>query len=409
MFDLPRGVTMSQQPRQFDVIVLGAGAAGLMCAIEAGRRGRRVLLLDHADAIGKKILISGGGRCNFTNLGCTWENFLSENPHFARSALARYTPQDFIAKVESHGIAYHEKTLGQQFCDRSARDIVTMLERECAEAGVKIQVSTRVDGVAPKEGGGFSVATASGVLQAESVVIATGGLSIPKMGATGFGYEVARGLGIRMIEPRPGLVPLVFSAENREQWCDLSGVSAEVVASGATPAKRGAKAPQFREKLLITHRGVSGPAALQISSYWKPGEPLEFDLAPDREVFAAAKEERDWAATMLAAKSVLPGRWAERWVATHAPDARVLSNAAIAAMEQAIHAWRVVPAGTEGYAKAEVTAGGVDTAELDPRTLEARKVPGLFFIGEVVDVTGWLGGYNFQWAWASGFCAGQAA
>ncbi len=395
--------------RQFDVIVLGGGAAGLMCAIEAGKRGRRVLLLDHAEAVGKKILISGGGRCNFTNLGCTSENFLSENPHFARSALARYTPQDFIAMVEAHRIPYHEKTLGQQFCDRSSRDIVTMLERECAEAGVKIQVSTRVDSVVANEGGGFSVESSAGVLRAESVVIATGGLSIPKMGATGFGYDVARGFGLSIVETRPALVPLTFSAEDRDAWCDLSGVSAEVVATSEKPLKRGAKQPRFREKLLITHRGVSGPAVLQISSYWKPGEALEFDLAPGLDVFGGMTEYRDWAAAMAGVKTVLPGRWAERWLARHAPNVRVMSNAAISAIEEAIHTWRLIPAGTEGYAKAEVTAGGVDTAELDPRTLEARKVPGLFFIGEVVDVTGWLGGYNFQWAWASGFCAGQVA
>jgi len=392
-----------------DVIVLGGGAAGLMCAIEAGKRGRRVLLLDHAEAIGKKILISGGGRCNFTNLGCTAENFLSENPHFARSALARYTPQDFIAMVEAHRIPYHEKTLGQQFCDRSSRDILTMLERECADAGVRIQVGTRVDRVDAKDSSGFLVETSSGALQAESVVVATGGLSIPKMGATGFGYDIARSFGLRIVETRPGLVPLVFSAEDREVWCDLSGISAEVIATAEKPAKRGAKAAHFREKLLITHRGVSGPAVLQISSYWKPGEVVEFDLAPDREVFGAMTETRDWATAMAAMKALLPGRWAERWVASHAPTVRVMSNAAIGEMEEQVHAWRVMPAGTEGYAKAEVTAGGVDTAELDPRTLEARKVPGLFFIGEVVDVTGWLGGYNFQWAWASGFCAGQVA
>ena len=395
--------------QQFDVIILGAGAAGLMCAIEAGKRGRRVLVLDHAEAVGKKILISGGGRCNFTNLGCTWENFLSENPNFARSALARYTPHDFIAMVEAHRIPYHEKTLGQQFCDRSARDIVTMLERECTDAGVKIQVSTRVESVAANPDGGFSVVTSAGVLQAESVVVATGGLSIPKMGATGFGYDVARSFGMRIVETRPGLVPLVFGTENRDAWCDLSGVSAEVVASAEKPPKRGAKATAFREKLLITHRGVSGPAVLQISSYWKPGEAVAFDLAPERDVFAALAKTRDWTTAMAAVKALLPGRWAERWLAMHAPDVRVMSNAAITAMEEAIHAWRIVPAGTEGYAKAEVTAGGVDTAELDPRTLEARKVPGLFFVGEVVDVTGWLGGYNFQWAWASGYCAGQVA
>jgi len=390
--------------QQFDVVVLGAGAAGLMCAIEAGRRQRRVLLLDHADRVGNKILISGGGRCNFTNLGCTAENFLSENPHFARSALARYTPQDFIALVDAHHIPHHEKTLGQLFCDRTSRDIVAMLERECAAAGVRIQASTRVDRVAPREPGGFLIETSSGPIAAESVVVATGGLSIPKLGATGFGYQLARQFGLRIVEPRPALVPFTFAPEDHAAWCDLSGVSAEVIAScGKT---------RFREKLLITHRGVSGPAILQISSYWKPGEPIAIDLAPGREVFTSMlgpQAPRNSAAALANLRTALPGRWAERWVAQHAPPVRVLSNAAIAALEQQIHAWSVTPAGTEGYAKAEVTAGGVSTAELDPRTLEARKVPGLFFIGEVVDVTGWLGGYNFQWAWASGFCAGQAA
>jgi predicted Rossmann fold flavoprotein len=390
--------------QQFDVVVLGAGAAGLMCAIEAGRRQRRVLVLDHAEAIGKKILISGGGRCNFTNTGCTAENFLSENPHFARSALARYTPHDFIALVEAHNIPYHEKTLGQQFCDRSSRDIVAMLERECAEARVRIQVGTRIAGVRPHEGGGFSIETSAGLLRAESVVVATGGLSIPKMGATGFGYQLARQFGLRVVEPRPALVPFTFAPQDHAAWCDLAGVSAEVIASRGKTS--------FREKLLITHRGVSGPAVLQISSYWQPGEAVIFDLAPDREVFTAMlgpQAPRDSAAALTNLRTALAGRWAERWLARNAPPVRVLSNAAIATLEQHIHAWRITPAGTEGFAKAEVTAGGVSTAELDARTLEARKVPGLFFIGEVVDVTGWLGGYNFQWAWASGFCAGQAA
>jgi predicted Rossmann fold flavoprotein len=392
--------------QRFDAVVLGAGAAGLMCAIEAGRRGRRVLLLDHADRVGKKILISGGGRCNFTNLHCAPENFLSDNPHFARSALARYKPADFIAMVEAHGIPYHEKTLGQLFCDRSSRDIVTMLEREAAEAGVKIQLETRVDGVVARGAGGFRVETSAGVVEAESAVVATGGLSIPKMGATGFGYEVARQFGLRIVPPRPGLVPFTFSGEDRERWCDLAGVSAEVIASA------GKRRTSFREKLLMTHRGLSGPAVLQISSYWAAGEAVEVDLAPGQNVFAAmlgANAARDRATALAAVRALLPSRWAERWIALHAPEVRTLSNAAIVAMERELHAWRVTPAGTEGYAKAEVTAGGVSTDELDAKTMEARKVPGLFFVGEVVDVTGWLGGFNFQWAWASGFSAGQVA
>ena len=394
-----------------DVIVLGAGAAGLMCAIEAGRRGRRVLLLDHADRIGKKILISGGGRCNFTNLHAGPENYLSENPHFARSALARYTPADFIAMVEAHRIPYHEKTLGQLFCDRTSRDIVVMLEREAAEAKVAIQLETRVESVIRSDSG-FTVATSAAALQCESVVIATGGLSIPKMGATGFGYDIARQFGLRVVDPRPGLVPLTFSPEDRDRWCDLSGVSTEVIASTTASDRKRNRAPAFRENLLITHRGLSGPAALQISSYWSPGEPLAFNLAPNQEVFSPLllpDAPRDAAAASAALRTTLPTRWAERWLTLNAPPLRTLSNTAIAQMEEGLHAWKVVPAGTEGYAKAEVTAGGVSTADLDARTMQARDVPGLFFIGEVVDVTGWLGGYNFQWAWASGFSAGQTA
>jgi predicted Rossmann fold flavoprotein len=393
----------------FDVLVLGAGAAGLMAAIEAARRGRRTLLLDHADKIGKKILISGGGRCNFTNTGCTPENYLSENPHFARSALARYTPADFIAKVEAHAIPFHEKTLGQLFCDRTARDIVSMLERECVDTGVRIQLETSVTSVTRAATGDFVIVTDAGTFSAQAVIVATGGLSIPKMGATGFGYDLARQFGLKIVEPRPGLVPLVFSGADKAAWCDLSGLSTEVVASA--PARK--KAPLFREKLLVTHRGLSGPAGLQISSYWSPGEAIALDLAPNRQVFTwmlGGDGARDLSAAAGSIRSLLPARLAERWLQLNAPrNQRVFSNAAIEEMEQQIHRWELVPAGTEGYEKAEVTAGGIDTAELDPRSLEARKVPGLYFIGEVVDVTGWLGGYNFQWAWASGFCAGSVA
>ena len=388
---------------EMDVAVLGGGAAGLMCAVEAGRRGRRVVLLDHADRVGKKILISGGGRCNFTNIHCRAENFLSENPHFAKSALARFTPADIIVLVEKHGIRFHEKTLGQLFCDRSAMDIVTMLERECAEAGVRIVTGARVLSV--RRDGKFVVETSAGVFQTESVVVATGGLSIPKMGATGFGYSVAEQFGLRVVECRPALVPLVMSGEDASRWCDLTGLSAEVVAAAGARKKRGS----FREKMLVTHRGLSGPAILQASSYWQPGEAIEVDLAPGAEVFAPLllkNARRDVGAAVAALRIVLPGRLAERWVALHEP--KDWTNASIAAMEQQLHGWRIVPAGTEGYAKAEVTAGGVDTAELDAKTMESRKVPGLYFIGEVVDVTGWLGGYNFQWAWASGVSAGRA-
>jgi predicted Rossmann fold flavoprotein len=389
--------------QKVDVVVLGAGAAGMMCALEAGRRGRRVVLLDHAERVGKKILISGGGRCNFTNVHCRPENFLSENPHFAKSALARFTPTEIIAMVEQHGIRYHEKTLGQLFCDRSAHDFVTMLERECADAGVRVIVGARILSVA--RDGHFRVQTAETSFEAEAVVVATGGLSIPKMGATGFGYSLAEQFGLRIVECRPGLVPLVFSAEKRDQWCDLAGVSTEVVATAGARRRRAS----FQEKMLVTHRGLSGPAILQASSYWRPGEIVTVDLAPNIEVLAPLlmrNARRDAAAAVLALRAALPARMAERWVAIHEPAD--WTNASLASMEKQLHAWPIMPAGTEGYGKAEVTAGGVDTAELDAKTMQSRKVPGLFFIGEVVDVTGWLGGYNFQWAWASGASAGRA-
>jgi predicted Rossmann fold flavoprotein len=389
--------------QKVDVVVLGAGAAGMMCALEAGKRGRRVVLLDRAERVGKKILISGGGRCNFTNIHTRAENFLSQNPHFAKSALARFTPADMIAMVERHNIRYHEKTLGQLFCDRSAMDIVTMLERECTDAGVSITTGVQVISVTRDQK--FQVQTTDATFQSDAVVVATGGLSIPKMGATGFGYSLAEQFGLRIVECKPGLVALVFSAEDRERWCDLAGISAEVVAAAGTKRFRGS----FREKLLITHRGVSGPAILQVSSYWRPGEAVVVDLAPDVDVMAPLLQHntrRHVAAATLAMRSVLPARMAERWAAVHAPAD--WTNATLARMERQLHAWQVVPAGTEGYAKAEVTVGGVDTTELDAKTMQSRKVPGLYFIGEVVDVTGWLGGYNFQWAWASGVSAGQA-
>ncbi len=374
-----------------------------MCAIEAGKLGRRVALIDHADRAGKKILISGGGRCNFTNLHSLPENFISENPHFAKSALARFTPEDMIALVEKHGIRYHEKTLGQLFCDRSAQDVVTMLERECTAASVVALMGTSVVSVAKAEQ--FTIETSKGTYQAESLVIATGGLSIPKMGATGFGYGIAKQFGLRIVECRPGLVPLVFSDVDRDRWCDLTGLSIEVMATAGT----GKRASTFREKMLITHRGLSGPAMLQISSYWKPGEVLRLDLAPDRKVITPMVERnarRDPGAIRQLLHTTFPGRLADRWLEEYPPTA--WTNVALTAMEEQIHDWQLTPAGTEGYEKAEVTAGGVDTAELDAKTMQSRKVPGLFFIGEVVDVTGWLGGYNFQWAWASGVSAGQA-
>jgi predicted Rossmann fold flavoprotein len=383
----------------FDALILGGGAAGLMCAIEAGKRGRRVAVLDHADRLGKKILISGGGRCNFTNLQCQPENFLSSNPHFAKSALARYTPADFIALVEKHRIPYHEKTLGQLFCDRSARDILAMLEEECRAANVAIFLNTRIQEVSHTTG--FVLRTNDAEFHAPALVIATGGLSIPKIGATSFGYDLARQFGLKIREPWPGLVPLVLDAEDRSRYCDLSGVSAEVIAS--------CDGQQFREKMLITHRGLSGPAILQISSYWKKPKQLSIDLAPDTAptaIFQDPKTQRTLTTLRSEFRKTLPSRLADRWLDHHTPPS--WSNAALTELEEQSHGWILTPAGTEGYEKAEVTCGGVDTDELSAKTMESRKVPGLFFIGEVVDVTGHLGGFNFQWAWASGAAAGRA-
>jgi predicted Rossmann fold flavoprotein len=385
--------------RQFDALILGGGAAGLMCALEAGKRGRRVAVLERAERAGKKILISGGGRCNFTNIHCAPKNFISANPHFAKSALARYTPSDFIALVEKHRIPYHEKTLGQLFCDRSARDITDMLEGECREAGVQLFLQTSIQEVLRTTE--FVVRAGEVEFRAPALVIATGGLSIPKMGATDFGYALARQFGLAIREPRPALVPFTFDDQDRGRYCDLAGVSADVAVCFGNQ--------RFREKMLITHRGLSGPAILQISSYWKPGEAVAIDLAPGSDVTAAlreAKGHRNITAMKSALHNFLPNRFANRWLDLHPPTA--WTNSGVAALEHDLHKWLVIPAGTEGYAKAEVTAGGVDTNELSAKTMESRKVPGLFFIGEVVDVTGHLGGFNFQWAWASGACAGRA-
>ncbi len=389
----------TKQIQQFDAIILGGGAAGLMCAIEAGKRGRRVAVLERSERIGKKILISGGGRCNFTNIHCRPENFISSNPHFAKSALARYTPADFVALVKRHRIPYHEKILGQLFCDRSARDILGMLESECHGAGVTLFVNVPIQEVLKTTE--FVVRAGGNEFRAPVLVVATGGLSIPKMGATGLGYDLARQFGLAIREPRPALVPLVFGPGDRDNYCDLAGLSADVKVS--------CNDQEFREKMLITHRGLSGPAILQISSYWKPPEPVLIDLAPGEDVSAPLRETKS-PRTITAMKSALqrfvPNRFANRWLDLHAPTA--WTNAALANLERDAHAWKLIPAGTEGYAKAEVTAGGVDTDELSAKTMESRKVPGLFFIGEVVDVTGHLGGFNFQWAWASGACAGRA-
>jgi predicted Rossmann fold flavoprotein len=391
---------------KFDAVILGAGAAGLLCAVEAGKRGRRVAVLERADRAGKKILISGGGRCNFTNLHCEPENFISANSHFAKSALARYTPADFIALVEKHRIPYHEKTLGQLFCDRSAHDVTDMLETECRDAGVRIFLKNIIREVARTTE--FVVRTDDSEFHAPALVVATGGLSIPKMGATAFGYDLARQFGLQIREPRPALVPLVLGDKDRTEYCDLTGVSTEVTVTTAVSSFPGCPASQaFREKMLITHRGLSGPAILQISSYWTEAGSIRIDLAPDRDVTAAirAARVRNMAAVRSAFQGVLPKRFSTRWLDLHAPSA--WTNQALAQLERQAHEWILEPAGTEGYEKAEVTAGGVDTDELSSRTMESRKVPGLFFIGEVVDVTGHLGGFNFQWAWASGAAAGR--
>lgn len=401
---------MSARPRQLDVIVLGAGAAGLMCAAVAGERGRRVALLEHNGQPGRKILISGGGRCNFTNLHCAPANFLSENPHFAKSALALYEPRHFIELVERYGIAWHEKTLGQLFCDHSARAIVEMLLAECARGGVEMVLNARGIEVAASGAGGFCIQSSQGEFWAEALVVATGGLSIPKLGATGLGYELARQFGLRVIEPRPALVPLVLGGAEAG-WTALAGVSAEVAAWAEGPAGKGARgATKFREKLLVTHRGLSGPAVLQASSYWRPGAALTVDwLVAQVSMFEGLRQvgaRRDLAAVKQALRAVLPQRMADYLAEAGRPEG--WSNAALEACERRLRRWEFHPVGTEGFEKAEVTAGGVDTDELQARTMEARKTPGLFFIGEGVDVTGQLGGFNFQWAWASAVAAGRA-
>jgi predicted Rossmann fold flavoprotein len=405
----PRDIQLDS--RVYDVIILGAGAAGLMSAVEAGKRRRRVLVLERADRIGKKILISGGGRCNFTNLHTSPDNFLSANPHFAKSALARYTPRDFIRLVEKHRIAYHEKKLGQLFCDRAASEITTMLEQECRDAGVEIRCNTKIKDVHKVHKDDlFTVRTEDATLAAPSLIVATGGLSIAKIGATSFGYDLARQFGLKIVPPRPALVPLAFNDRDRKRWCDLAGVAIDVIASarGATRNKNHSSKTAFRENMLFTHRGISGPAILQISSYWDGKQPIYLDLAPDRDLTAelVARGERDLSSWRTLLTEVVPRRFADRWLEVYPLTGT--SNRALAEAEQQLHRWEVNPEETEGYGKAEVTAGGVDTSELSAQTMEARTVPGLFFVGEVVDVTGQLGGYNFQWAWASGFSAGQA-
>ncbi len=388
---------------RFDVIVIGAGAAGMMCAAVAGQRGRRVLLIEHYDKLGEKIRISGGGRCNFTNLHAGPANYLSQNPDFCRSALARYTPRDFVALVERYGIAWHEKTLGQLFCDQSSLDIIALLKTECDRAGVQWRMPCSVQGVA-HEGSEFAVSTSMGPVRGEALVIATGGLTVPKIGATPFGYRIAEQFGIAVVPPRPALVPLAFDAAALARYGDLSGIAvdAEVSCNGG----------RFRDALLFTHRGLSGPAILQISSYWNGGDALSIDLLPGGDAHAWLASERRSPARLdniLARR--LPRRFAQQWSAAHGAAVPVGQLDATRLQEVAglLHAWPVLPSGTLGYNKAEVTLGGVDTRALSSRTMAATEVPGLHFIGEVVDVTGWLGGYNFQWAWSSGYAAGQHA
>jgi len=390
-------------PCQFDVIILGAGAAGLMCAATAGQRGRKVALLEHNGQPGRKILISGGGRCNFTNIHCGPQNFISANKHFAKSALALYQPRHFVELVERYQIPWYEKTLGQLFCDGSARAILDMLLAECALGNVEVLLNAGNLAVEASSGE-FTVSSAHGLLRAPALVVATGGLSIPKIGATALGYELARQFGLRLIEPRPALVPLVLGGEEKS-WTGLAGVSSLVTAE--------AGGVRFEEKLLVTHRGLSGPAVLQASSYWAPGKPLTVDFSPHQSatqgLLAALREpqaRRDPPALRQALREVLPQRLASFLAETGAPAG--WSNAALEACERKLRRWEFHPAGTEGFEKAEVTAGGVDTDGLQARSMEARAVLGLFFIGEVVDVTGWLGGYNFQWAWSSGVAAGRA-
>ena len=398
---------------QFDVAVIGAGAAGMMCAATAGQRGKRVVLLDHAGKLAEKIRISGGGRCNFTNINAGPANFLSENPHFAKSALSRFTPQDFVALVKKHGIGFHEKHKGQLFCDDSAEQIIDMLRAECEAGGVQWRMPCKAQGVQQREGG-FVLQTEQGEIQAAAVVIATGGLSIPKIGATDFGYRVAKHFGLKVVEPRPALVPLTFDADEWAPFVPLAGVSLEVDVETGSLKGRNPSGARFREDLLFTHRGLSGPAILQISSFWQPGTPITINLLP----------EMDLAHTLIEGKATLkkqlgnllaqwlPARLAEGLLQAHGfnPEARIadMKDDQLRKLGRAVNQWVITPNGSEGYRKAEVTRGGVDTRELSQQSMECRAVPGLYFIGETVDVTGWLGGYNFQWAWASGVAAGLA-
>lgn len=391
-------------PDNLDVAIIGGGAAGLMCALTAGRRGKRVRVIEHANRVGKKILMSGGGRCNFTNTGTTPANFLSANPHYCKSALARYTPTNFIDMVDAHGIVWHEKELGQLFCDDSSKQIVRMLLDECADAGVQVQTSCSIESV-QKIDGGFRLETTLGELGCPALVVATGGLSIPSMGATGFGYELARQFGHELLPTRAGLVPLTLSGKHQERLQDLSGV--------ALPVESHCNGKQFRADMLITHRGLSGPAILQISSYWQPGDDLRLDLLPNQDACAFLVDQqgqRSAAELKSVLADALPKRLAQRlcelWFGSK--PMRQYRQAELRDIAEQLKAWPIVASGTEGYRTAEVTLGGVDTDQLSSSTMQSKLVEGLYFIGEVVDVTGHLGGYNFQWAWASGHAAGSA-
>ncbi len=401
--------------RQFDVAVIGAGAAGMMCAAVAAQRGRRVVLVDHATRLAEKIRISGGGRCNFTNINAGPQNFLSQNPHFCKSALSRYTPQDFLSLVKKHRIGYHEKHRGQLFCDDSSDQIIQMLKSECLSGGVAWRMPCKLISLSQREGG-FLLEADTGEIEAASVVVATGGLSIPKIGASDLGYRIAAQFGLQVVETRPGLVPLTFDGPSWEPFVPLAGIALEVdVRTGTAKGKgRGAQAGYFREDLLFTHRGLSGPAILQISSYWQPGTPIVLDLLPEMDLAQVLIDSKGTQKKQLGnvLAQWLPARLAEGLLHANgfAPDARLadMPDAKLRKLGDAINRWSIVPTGSEGYRKAEVTLGGVDTRELSQQTMMANKVPGLYFIGETVDVTGWLGGYNFQWAWASGYAAGTA-
>jgi predicted Rossmann fold flavoprotein len=399
--------------KQFDVAVIGAGAAGMMCAATASQRGKRVVLIDHAERLGEKIRISGGGRCNFTNLNAGPQNFLSENPHFCKSALSRYTPQDFLALLKQYRIAYHEKHRGQLFCDESSEQIIQMLKSECAKGDVNWRMPCKIAALEQADDG-FVLKTDHGDIAARTVVIATGGLSIPKIGATDLGYRIATQFGLALVEPRPGLVPLTFDGPSWEPFAPLAGIALEVDVETGSGKGRGARRGYFREDLLFTHRGLSGPAILQISSYWQPGTPIVLNLLPEMDVAQVLIESKTTQKKQLGnvLAQWLPARLADGLLTANgfAPDARLadMPDAKLRKLGDAINRWAIVPTGSEGYRKAEVTLGGVDTRELSQQSMMANKVPGLYFIGEAVDVTGWLGGYNFQWAWASAVAAGTS-